>query len=159
MQRSFSFTQKLIHFVAFGFGSGKAPLAPGTFGTLAAVPIYFLLHETGVVIYTGVVIVMFVFGVWCCGVTERDYQKTDMSSIVWDEIVGYLMTMFMAPMDWWWAAVGFVLFRLFDIWKPFPIRMLERRVPGGFGVMLDDALAGVYACVLLQVIVFSSRSV
>ena len=147
---SHSFGRRLIHFAAFGFGAGKAPVAPGTSGTLVAVPIYLLLRETGTLVYAMVVVVMFVFGVWFSEITERDFGKKDMPGIVWDEIVGYLVAMFAAPAGWEWTLAGFALFRLFDIWKPFPIRTLERRVAGGFGVMLDDVLAGIYALVALQ---------
>ncbi len=145
MARQNSIFRRFAHFFAFGFGAGKAPFAPGTFGTVVAVPIYLLMRETPLAAYAFVVVAMFGFGVWCCGVTERDFGKKDMSSIVWDEIVGYLVTMFMAPAGWEFVVAGFVLFRVFDIWKPFPIRALERRTPGGWGVMLDDVLAGLYA--------------
>ncbi len=148
----FSCGHRVIHFFAFGFGTGKAPFAPGTFGTLAAAPIYLLLREADVTVYAAVTIGMFAFGVWCCGVTERDFGQQDMSAIVWDEIVGYLITMFMAPIGWEYVLAGFILFRLFDIWKPFPIRTLERRTSGGFGVMLDDVLAGVYAWLGVQML-------
>ena len=145
--------RKMVHFLAFGFGSGRVPVAPGTFGTLAAIPVYILLHSVSLPVYAGVVVVMFVLGVWLCQVTERDLGVHDHPGIVWDEIVGYLITMVMAPAGWPWMVAGFLLFRLFDIWKPFPIRQIERRVRGGFGNMLDDALAAVYAWVALQAIV------
>ncbi|MHB8535810.1 MAG: phosphatidylglycerophosphatase A family protein [Sulfuricaulis sp.] len=145
--------RRIVHFFAFGFGSGKAPVAPGTFGTLVGIPAYLLLQPLAIYIYVAVVAGLFALGVWLCQVTERDLGMHDHSGIVWDEIVGYLITMFMAPAGWMWMALGFVLFRLFDIWKPFPIRQLERRTPGGFGIMLDDALAAVYAWVVLQAVV------
>lgn len=147
---SHPFGRRLIHFIAFGFGAGKIPFAPGTFGTLAAVPIYLLLRETGLLFYAVVTIALFGIGVWCCSETERDFGTKDMSAIVWDEIVGFLVAMFAVPAGWGWLAAGFLLFRLFDIWKPYPIRRLER-MPGGFGVMIDDVLAGVYACLVLHV--------
>src|SRR6266566_7569487 len=130
----YSFCRWLIHFVAFGFGAGHAPFAPGTFGTLVAIPVYLLLRETGLVVYALAVVAMFAVGVWLCGVTEKDVGKEDAPGIVWDEIVGYLISMFAAPAGWLWVGAGFVLFRLFDITKPFPIGMLERRVRGGLGV-------------------------
>ncbi|MDO8706351.1 MAG: phosphatidylglycerophosphatase A [Sulfuricaulis sp.] len=142
--------RKIVHFLAFGFGSGKAPVAPGTFGTLVAIPLYLLLRPVALPVYAVVVAAMFVIGVWLCRVTEQDLGVHDHSSIVWDEIVGYLITMFMAPAGWEWVVLGFFLFRLFDIWKPFPIRQLERRIHGGFGNMFDDALAAVYAWLVLQ---------
>ena len=145
--------RRLVHFLAFGFGSGKAPVAPGTFGTLIGIPAYLLLQPLATYIYVAVVAGLFGVGVWLCHVTERDLGVHDHPSIVWDEIVGYLITMFMAPAGWVWMAAGFLLFRLFDIWKPFPIRQIERRIQGGFGNMLDDALAAVYAWVVLQAVV------
>ena len=142
--------RRFVHFLAFGFGSGRAPVAPGTFGTLVAIPIYMFLRPVSLPVYAGVVAAMFAFGVWLCHVTEQDLGAHDHPGIVWDEIVGYLITMFMAPAGWEWVVLGFFLFRLFDIWKPFPIRQLERRIRGGFGNMFDDALAAVYAWLVLQ---------
>ena len=146
-----STVRKIARFLALGFGSGKAPFAPGTFGTLVAIPIYFLLRELAPLTYALIVIAMFALGVWICQITEQDLGEHDHSSIVWDEIVGYLITMFMAPAGWIWIAAGFFLFRLFDIWKPFPIRALQRRIRGGFGNMLDDVLAALYALAFIQI--------
>ena len=147
------FWRRVVHFFAFGFGSGKAPVAPGTFGTLVGIPAYLLLQPFATYIYVAIVAGMFGVGVWLCHVTERDLGVHDHPGIVWDEIVGYLITMFLAPAGWAWMALGFVLFRLFDIWKPFPIRQIERRIQGGFGNMLDDALAAILAWVVLQAVV------
>ena len=147
------FWHRVVHFFAFGFGSGKAPVAPGTFGTLVGIPAYLLLQPFATYIYVAIVAGMFGVGVWLCHVTERDLGVHDHPGIVWDEIVGYLITMFLAPAGWAWMALGFVLFRLFDIWKPFPIRQIERRIQGGFGNMLDDALAAILAWVVLQAVV------
>lgn len=141
---------KLARFFAFGFGAGKAPVAPGTFGTLVGIPIYLLLQPVSASIYAVAVLVLFGLGVWLCHVTEKDLGVHDHPGIVWDEIVGYLITMFMAPNGWVWIVAGFFLFRLFDIWKPFPIRQIERRIQGGLGNMLDDALAGLYSLAVLQ---------
>jgi phosphatidylglycerophosphatase A len=146
--------RKLAHFLAFGFGAGKAPVAPGTFGTLVGIVAYLLLQPLPALSYAVTVLALFALGVWLCQVTERNLGVHDHPGIVWDEIVGYLITMFMAPAGWAWIAVGFLLFRLFDIWKPFPIRQLERRIQGGFGNMLDDALAGLYSLAALQGIVY-----
>jgi phosphatidylglycerophosphatase A len=146
--------RKLAHFLAFGFGAGKAPVAPGTFGTLVGIAAYLLLQPLSALSYAVTVLALFALGVWLCQVTERDLKVHDHPGIVWDEIVGYLITMFMAPAGWAWIVAGFLLFRLFDIWKPFPIRQLERRIQGGFGNMLDDALAGLYSLAVLQGIVY-----
>jgi phosphatidylglycerophosphatase A len=133
------------------------PVAPGTFGTLAAIPVYLLLASAPALVYAEIVLGLFALGVWLCQVTEQDLKVHDHPGIVWDEIVGYLVTMFMAPAGWVWIAVGFLLFRLFDIWKPFPIRQLERRIQGGFGNMLDDALAGLYSLAALQGIAYLAK--
>jgi phosphatidylglycerophosphatase A len=150
--------RRFVHFLAFGFGTGRSPVAPGTFGTLVGIPAYLLLQPFAIYIYVAVVAGLFGVGVWLCQVTERDLGVHDHPGIVWDEIVGYLITMFMAPAGWEWVVLGFLLFRLFDIWKPFPIRQIERRVRGGFGNMLDDALAAAYAWVMLQVAVWLAVS-
>ncbi|MCF6338172.1 MAG: phosphatidylglycerophosphatase A [Gammaproteobacteria bacterium] len=139
-----------IHFLAFGFGSGAMPYAPGTFGTLAALPIYLLMLPLSLWAYLAVVVVMTLLGVWLCHVTSRDLGVHDHGGIVWDEIVGYLITMIAAPPGWQWIVAGFVLFRFFDIIKPWPIGWVDRRVHGGLGIMLDDVLAGVLAWAVLQ---------
>lgn len=141
-----------VHFLAFGLGSGAAPKAPGTFGTLAAVPFYLLLAELSLVPYLVAVIVTAVIGFWLCGKTSRDLGVHDHPGIVWDEFVGFWITMIAAPAGWLWIVIGFVLFRLFDIWKPWPIKAVDQHVHGGFGIMLDDILAGVYAFLALQLI-------
>jgi phosphatidylglycerophosphatase A len=102
------------------------------------------------VAYIAVTVVLFIAGIWICNVTARDFRVHDHSGIVWDEIVGYLITMAFIPFDWLWVALGFLFFRIFDILKPWPIRWLDRRIPGGMGIMLDDVLAGVYAWVCLK---------
>ncbi len=142
--------RRVARFFAFGFGAGKAPVAPGTFGTLVGIPIYLLLLPLSALTYAAVVLLMFGLGVWLCHVTEKDLGVHDHPGIVWDEIVGYLITMFMAPAGWVWIVAGFFLFRVFDIWKPFPIRQIERRIQGGLGNMLDDVLAGFYSLAILQ---------
>lgn len=139
-----------IHFLSFGFGSGLAPVAPGTFGTLVAIPVYLLMQPLSPVVFAAVTVVLFFIGVVLCHTTARALGGQDHPAIVWDEIVGYLITMFMAPSGWEWVVAGFLLFRFFDILKPWPIRWIDRQVHGGFGIMLDDVLAGVFACLCLQ---------
>ncbi|WP_010323455.1 phosphatidylglycerophosphatase A [Marinobacterium stanieri] len=139
-----------IHFLAFGLGSGATPKAPGTFGTLAAVPLWYLMAQTSLPVYLVLTLAAFVIGIWLCGRTSRDLGVHDHGGIVWDEFVGYWITMIAVPVDWIWALLGFILFRLFDIWKPWPIRPVDRRVHGGLGIMLDDVLAGVFAALVLQ---------
>ena len=141
-----------VHFLAFGLGSGAAPKAPGTFGTLAAVVIYLLLPAMSWPAYALMLVVSFAAGVWLCGKTSADIGVHDHGGIVWDEFVGYWLTMFLAPPGLLWIVTGFVLFRIFDILKPWPIRWLDRHVHGGFGIMIDDVLAGVFALVCLQLL-------
>ncbi len=128
-------------------------MAPGTFGTLVGIPFYLLLRLAPTLIYALIVVALFLFGVWISQIAEKQLGQHDHRAIVWDEIVGFLITMFLAPAGWLWIFIGFLLFRAFDVWKPFPIRALER-LPGGLGVMADDALAGGYACLLLQGLVW-----
>ena len=139
-----------VHFAAFGFGSGAAPVAPGTFGTLMGVALYLLLPAMTWTLYLLFLLVVTLVGIWLCDRTARDIGVHDHGGIVWDEFVGYWITMFMAPEGWLWIVAGFALFRLFDILKPWPISWLDRHVKGGFGVMVDDVLAGVMALICLQ---------
>jgi phosphatidylglycerophosphatase A len=141
-----------VHLLAFGFGLGLAPMAPGTFGTLAAVPLYLLLAPLPLPAYLGVVAAVSLAGIWICGRTSQDLGVHDHPGIVWDEIAGFLLTMTAAPPGWPWLLAGFVLFRLFDILKPWPIGWLDQRVKGGLGIMLDDLLAGLFAWLLLQLL-------
>jgi phosphatidylglycerophosphatase A len=140
--------------LSLGFGSGLVPVAPGTAGTLAAIPVYLLLQDLALAAYVAVVGVAFIAGIPLCAWTARRLGVHDHPAIVWDEIVGYLVTMVAAPAGWQWVVAGFVLFRLFDIAKPWPISWLDRRVSGGLGIMLDDLLAGVFAAVILQLLHF-----
>jgi len=136
--------------LAFGFGSGLAPRAPGTFGTLAAVPLYLLLQPLPLTAYLGVVVVMSLLGIHLCGHAARRLGVHDHPGIVWDEFAGYLLTMAAAPAGWLWVVAGFALFRLFDIWKPWPIHIADHKVQGGLGIMVDDLIAGVYGWLALQ---------
>ncbi len=138
------------HWLAFGFGSGLAPKAPGTFGTLAAVPLYLLLAQLPLWAYVVALVLSFGVGVYLCHKTADDLGVHDHPGIVWDEFVGYWITMLLAPAGWLWVVIGFVLFRIFDVLKPWPIRWLDKHVHGGFGIMIDDVLAGVFAWLVLQ---------
>ena len=139
-----------IHFLALGFGSGLAPKAPGTFGTLAALPLYFLIADCSLVNYLLITLLVTVAGFWLCDKAAKDMQVHDHGAIVWDEIAGLLITLIAVPVSWLAVLVGFMLFRLFDIFKPWPIKLLDRHVKGGFGIMIDDVLAGIFAAVCLQ---------
>lgn len=140
------------HFVAFGFGTGTARFAPGTAGTLAAVPLYLLLQHLSLPAYLAVIAALFAFGVWLCHGTAQDLAVHDHPGVVWDEIVGYLIAMVAAPSGWVWVVSGFLLFRAFDMLKPWPVSWADRRVGGGLGIMLDDLLAGIYAALALSAI-------
>ena len=140
-----------LGFLGFGFGSGLVPVAPGTAGTLAAVPLYLLLKDLPLAGYLAVVALLFLAGLPVCAHAARQLGVHDHPAIVWDEIVGYLVTMVAAPPGLVWIVAGFVLFRFFDILKPWPIRWCDRRVQGGFGILLDDLLAGVFSAGLLQI--------
>ena len=144
-----------VHFLALGFGSGLAPKAPGTFGTLAAIPLVCLLaYSTSLSGYLLVTFVASIVGIWLCGKTAKDMMVHDDSSIVWDEIAGLLITMIAVPLSWQSLLLGFALFRLFDILKPWPISYLDARVHGGFGIMIDDVLAGFFALILMHLTLY-----
>ncbi len=139
-----------VQFLAFGFGSGLSPRAPGTMGTVVAVPLYWLFADWSLAWYSGLVLLAALLGIWICGTASRELQVHDHPGIVWDEFVGYWITLWAMPVDWGWMLAGFVVFRVFDIAKPWPISQLDRRVKGGFGIMVDDMLAGVFACATLH---------
>ena len=139
-------------FLALGFGSGLVPRAPGTAGTVVAIPLYLLLQPLALHLYLPLVAVLFLVGIPLCAHTAGRLGVHDHPGIVWDEIVGYLVTMTFAPPGWLWIVAGFVLFRLFDILKPWPIKWLDRKVGGGFGIMVDDLLAGMAAAAVLYLL-------
>ena len=141
-----------IHWLAFGFGSGAAPKAPGTFGTLAALLPYYFLQDLPLLPYLAIILISFVAGIYICGQCSKDLGVHDHGGIVWDEFVGLWITLIAVPTGWPWVVLGFVLFRIFDIAKPWPIRWADKQVSGGLGIMLDDVLAGLYALALLQLI-------
>lgn len=150
MQADWSFVRSHpAHFFAFGLGAGLAPKAPGTAGTLVAFPFYFALHALGVWYWPAVVLALLA-GVWFCDVAGRALGMHDHGGIVWDEIAAFLLVLPFAPQNLMGYALAFGLFRLFDIWKPFPIRWFDHHVHGGFGVMLDDVLAAGYAVLCLM---------
>ncbi|MFV8819239.1 phosphatidylglycerophosphatase A [Haliea sp. E17] len=139
-----------VQFLAFGFGSGLSPKAPGTAGTVAALPLYWLLAKLGLPGYTVAVLVALLAGVWICQRASDELGVHDHGGIVWDEFVGLWIALWGLPVAWPWVLAGFVLFRLFDIVKPWPIGYLDRRVHGGLGIMLDDVVAGVFAGICLH---------
>lgn len=141
-----------LHLLAFGLGSGLSPKAPGTAGTLAAVPLYLLLSQLSLPLYLLMLVLTFGLGVWLCELTSRNLGVHDHGGIVWDEFVGYWLTMLAAPAGWFWLLAGFLLFRLFDVLKPFPISYFDRHIHGGLGIMLDDAIAASFAWLCLQML-------
>jgi phosphatidylglycerophosphatase A len=138
-----------VHFFAFGFGAGLSPFAPGTFGTLVAIPIVLVLQQLGLVAHVVFAVAAIVFGIYVCGESARRLDVHDHPGIVWDEIAGYTVTMLAAPPHWYWLLCGFVLFRILDIVKPWPIREADHSLPGGLGIMLDDIIAGVFAAAIM----------
>ena len=138
------------HFLAFGFGSGTLPKAPGTWGSLVALPFMPLLQLLPVWGYLLVLGLSTLFGIWLCGRVAEDLGVHDHEGIVWDEIVGMWITLWLVPAGWQWLLLGFLLFRFFDILKPWPISWLDRHMHGGLGIMIDDVLAGVFAWLVLQ---------
>jgi len=148
------FLKNPIHLLAMGFGTGYVPKMPGTVGTLVGILFYLPMVYLSWPVYIGVTIALFLLGIWLCEVTANHLGVHDHGGIVWDEIVGFLITMTLVPPDWRFLLLGFVLFRLFDIWKPWPIRWFDVGVSGGFGIMLDDLVAGLYALLVLQLIAY-----
>jgi phosphatidylglycerophosphatase A len=140
------------HFIALGGGLGLVPFAPGTFGTLLALPIFWLAGpRLDPVVYLGGLAALFALGVWACEVTGRALGEADHGGMVWDETVAFLLVLFFTPVYSYWQAFAFLLFRLFDIAKPQPIRYYERTVKGGLGVMIDDIVAAFYTLLVLAV--------
>ena len=139
-----------VHFIAFGFGSGLSPFAPGTIGTLVAIPLWWLLAQTPSWLYIAVTLLLTIVGCWICGESAHRLGVHDHGGIVWDEIVGFLITMIAVPVGWVWMLAGFLLFRFFDIAKPWPARWFDTRVENGIGIVMDDVVAGIYACAVLQ---------
>lgn len=139
--------------LACGFGSGLAPVAQGTFGSLAAILPWLLMRQLSLPLNVLVIVIGFAIGVWACDVAGRKLGVDDHRSLVWDEFVGQWIALLPALLAPWWAiVVGFALFRLFDVWKPWPIRYFDRHMKGGLGVMVDDVIAGLFAAAVLKLI-------
>ena len=151
-------TSSLAGWIACGLGSGLAPKAQGTFGSLAAILPWLLLRQLPWPWYLLALALAFALGVWACGMAGRALGVDDHRSLVWDEFVGQWIALLPALLAPWWTVVaGFVLFRLFDVWKPWPIRWFDRRVKGGLGVMIDDVIAGVFAAIVLAILLHFLR--
>lgn len=139
-----------VHLLAFGLGTGLSPIAPGTVGSLLGVALAWLTLSLPIAGQLGVALVLIVFGVWLCGESAKRIGEHDHSGIVWDEIAGVYLVLFWLPPEPLYFAAGFLLFRLFDIWKPWPISDLDHRLRGGLGIMLDDLAAALYAASCLS---------
>ena len=140
-----------VHLIAVGFGSGLAPRAPGTFGTFAALIPWWPLHFLPTALYWSVIAAGGALGIYICGKTASDMRTHDHGAIVWDEFIGLWIALAWLPTSGAWIVAGFLLFRLFDIWKPWPIRWCDKHVHGGIGIMLDDIAAGAAALLVLQI--------
>jgi phosphatidylglycerophosphatase A len=142
------------HFFSLGFGTGLAPKAPGTFGTIVAFPLYFLIQTQA--FHTQLIIIssLFLIGIWCCDLTGKAIGVSDHGGIVWDEIVAMMLVLTFTPASYFYYLIAFLLFRLFDIWKPYPIRQFDAQLKGGFGVMFDDLLAAIYTIISLKLILW-----
>ena len=140
------------HLIAFGFGTGLAPKAPGTVGTLLGLPLFWLVVAVAQDLPNQIIflIATFLLGIWACGRTGRTLGIADHGGMVWDEIVAFALVMLFTPAGWLWMALAFALFRLFDILKPWPIRLADTHFKSGFGVMFDDLLAALYAIAIIK---------
>lgn len=141
-----------VVFLGLGLGSGLSPAAPGTMGTLITVPLVWYLQQQPFLVYALVTALVLVTGPWICGYSARKLGVHDHSAIVYDEVAGLLVTMLLAPAGWFWLILGFLLFRFFDIIKPWPISFLDRKIHGGLGIMLDDVIAGIFSLCCLLII-------
>jgi phosphatidylglycerophosphatase A len=142
--------QHPAHFFGLGFGSGLAPKAPGSFGTLVGYPLFWLISICTLSAQLSIISSLFLIGIYFCEVSGKSLGVSDHGSIVWDEIVAMMLVLAFTPNQWQWWLTAFLLFRLFDIWKPYPIRQFDAKLKNGFGVMFDDLLAAVYAIICLQ---------
>jgi len=143
-----------LYFVAFGLGSGTIPVAPGTFGTLMAIPFYLLLAPLPLIYYLIIVFLFIIISSWISERVSRDIAIHDHPGMCIDEFAGFFVTMIHAPHGLPWILLGFILFRLFDILKPWPISWIDEKVHGGFGMVLDDIVAGLVSCAIIQFVSF-----
>lgn len=147
-EQNFNLCNK-VHLLATGFGSGLAPVSPGTFGTIAAIPFYLMFAYLPLWSFVLFTLLVCATGPYICGKAADDIGVHDHKAIVWDEFAGFFITMLLVPFSWMNVLVGFLLFRFFDIIKPWPISILDKKVHGGWGIMLDDIAAGVVSAIIL----------
>ena len=143
-----------VHFLALGFGSGLIPLMPGTFGSVAAIPLIVAMSFVDIYAFLAITVVSFLLGIFLCGKTADDMKMHDHGSIVWDEVAGMMVVFIAVPTTALNLIIGFLLFRFFDILKPWPIREFDKKVHGGFGIMIDDIIAGAMACGCLHALIY-----
>ena len=136
--------------LALGLGSGLSPKAPGTAGTVMSIPLFLLIQDLPLMVYVMITLLITLSGIWICSYSSKKLGVHDHPAIVIDEVAGFLITMFAAPSGWQWVLAGFVLFRFFDALKPWPISWLDKNINGGFGIMVDDVVAGLVSMSLLQ---------
>lgn len=145
-----------IHFITCGFGIGAFPFFPGTVATAFAIPLVILLSHTAWWFYLSICCLMFLSGIYLCGITNRDFGTDDHPAAVWDEIATFPIAMLGIPVTPFFLLIAFVLFRFFDIVKPGPIRWVDKNMHSGFGVMLDDLLAALATLILMHALVLSA---
>jgi phosphatidylglycerophosphatase A len=143
-----------LYFIAFGFGSGASPVAPGTAGTLAAIPIYLLLQNFSLPIYLILISLFTIGSIFLCEKISKETGTEDHPGMCIDEFIGFFVTMINAAPGIGWIILGFILFRIFDIWKPWPIRLVDKKIHGGLGMILDDVLAGFFALIIMQLAMY-----
>ena len=144
-----------IHFLAVGLGSGLSPIMPGTMGSLMAIPLWLLFYGLTPMLYWVFILVTFIFGCFLCQKTSDDTHTHDSGHIVWDEFVGMWITLFFIPqISILWVTIAFVAFRIFDMAKPWPIRWFDKRIPGGFGIMVDDVIAAIFSSLSVYLLTF-----
>jgi len=149
-----NFKEKVVMFIATGCFIGKIPFAPGTFGSLAGILLCFILSKTSEPVAIFCIILFIIFSIWIAGDAEKILKIKDPGSIVIDEIAGMAVTLIGLPFNLFYVATGFIIFRVLDITKPFPIRYIEKRISGGAGVVLDDVAAGIFGNIILRIIFF-----
>ncbi|MFK8030772.1 MAG: phosphatidylglycerophosphatase A [Gammaproteobacteria bacterium] len=148
-----------VMLLAFGFGTGLAPKAPGTAGTVVGIPFAILLSRLPLVQEWIAIAIMSIAGIFICGYAAKKLGVHDHGGIVWDEVVGYVITVAFVPDSWLWLVLGFAFFRLFDIVKPWPIRELDHSISGGLGIMLDDVVAAIFAALCLAALTWGATFV
>ncbi len=146
-------TKKISLLFATGFGSGYAPFASGTWGSLVGIVFYLLFKNLSPSLYAVTLIGVFAISIWSSQIAETHFGKKDPGEVVVDEIIGQLVTLAFLPFSWKLTIAGFLLFRLFDIIKPFPARWFQDHLKGGWGIVMDDVMAGVYANLVLQILI------